>query len=352
MSFAESFDELTNVRRMGLDLFDIANETISLEAIKDNKVEYANKIKEFGFENVNVAYEEVVTTVLDAIRRFFEKLWIAIKSFFSKVVAQQKLYIATMNKKYSAIEKLFKVRSTINISDARVAECLDFNSINELLPEYTAVCKKVFKKVVGFRLYGFLDKIITGVSNDEFDNGIDIHNTLGMDVDTLSKLGFSVEAREVTTGEFTLSRQEMFFDKSKVKANYTSNINTALLEYNKSITELGYNLENIKSIINNCITASEEIIKNHTLVTNDIQKVLQKVTVVSKNGVKYIDNDSNDSTVAEKCNKAVGICNTFTSMIQAVVLAAGFYNTTVQTTIDRIYDAIKAHIEANLANRP
>ena len=352
MSFAESFNEITNIRRNGLDLFDIANEVISLESIKDNKTEYNKKIIEFGFENVNVAYEEVITTVLDAIRRFFEKLWVAMKSFFSKVVAQQKLYIATMNKKYAAIEKLFKVKSTINVLDAKIEECLHFNSINELLPKYTTVCKEVFKKVVGFRLYGFLDKIITGISNDEFDNGIDIHKTLNMDVDTLTKLGFSVEAREVTTGEFTLSRQEMSFDKSNVEANYTSDTNINLLEHNKTISELGYEPKSIKSMIDNCITASEVIIKNHTLVINDIQKVFQKVTVVSKNGGKFIDNDSNDSTVAEKCNKAVGICNTFTSMIQAVVLASGFYNTTVQTTIDRIYDAIKAHVEANLANRP
>lgn len=352
MSFAESFNEITNIRRNGLDLFDIANEVISLESIKDNKAEYNNKIIEFGFENINVGYEEVVTTILDAIRRFFEKLWIAMKSFFSKVVAQQKLYIATMNKKYDAIEKLFKVKSTINVLDAKVDECLHFNNINELLPKYTTVCKEVFKKVVGFRLYGFLDKVITGVSNDEFDNGIDIHKTLNMNVDTLTKLGFSVEAREVTTGEFTLSRQEMSFDKSNVEANYTSDTNIDFLEHNKSISELGYEPKTIKSMIDNCIAASEVIIKNHTLVTSDIQKVFQKVTTVSRNGTKLIDSDSDDSTVAEKCNKAVGICNTFTSMIQAVVLASGFYNTTVQTTIDRIYDAIKAHVEANLANRP
>ena len=354
MSFAESFNEITNIRRNGLDLFDIANEVISLESIKDNKTEYNKKIIEFGFENVNVAYEEVITTVLDAIRRFFEKLWIAMKSFFSKVVVQQKLYITTMNKKYAAIEKLFKVKSTIDITDAKVETCLKFSDIDTHLVKYKKVCKLVFDKILGFRLYGFIDKAITGVSTDEFNNGIDIAKTLNIDINDLSTIGFVLMSKPVKKNDFSTAKEVMEFRNDHVQINYNSEESYRILEHNKSIQELGYNLETIKNMINNCTEFSDIIIKKHTLVTNDIQKVYQSVTKVNKDGSRSIvkDDSNNDSMVADRCTKAVGICNTFTSMIQAIVLASGFYNTTVQTTIDKIYDAIKAHVEANLANRP
>ena len=355
MSFAESFNEITNIRRNGLDLFDIANEVISLESIKDNKTEYNKKIIEFGFENINIAYEEVITTVLDAIRRFFEKLWVAIKSFFSEVVVRQKNYISNISKKYNILEKLSKVKSTINITDARVEECIEYKDLYRILTVFKTINNSIFAKVTGFRLYGFIEKDITGISNDEFDNGIDIIKSLPIPYDRFKECGFSVVNKETTTGDFTVQRQELLFDKSSVKISYTSDNLASLIKHDKSVSDLGYDIKNIKILVDTAIAASETIIKNHSLVVNDIDKVKKSVTKiipVKDKNISVLNRSSKDSTVAEKCNKAVGICNTFTSMIQAVVLASGFYNTTVQTTIDRIYDAIKAHVEANLANRP
>ena len=109
-----------------------------------------------------------------------------------------------------------------------------------------------------------------------------------------------------------------------------------------------------ENILANYNKLRENLVAYEAIDFQKYSKLGEALTKVNKDGSRSIieDDSNNDSMVADRCTKAVGICNTFTSMIQAVVLASGFYNTTVQTTIDRIYDAIKAYVEANLANRP
>ena len=339
MSFEKAFDEVTSVRSIGYSLEDICHETADMYTIKDYDDLYQAKVKEFGYENVNVGYEDIVRSVLDAVIRFFERLWVAIKSFFDHVVIQNKNFIKEITRLSNDL--INAIHSNNNALNIKVEKAIPHSKMIQAMGLTNNVVSSSFKKMIGFRLYGFVSKTITGIDDATFENGIDLSKSFtGIDTTNNTQFGdfgFAIVDKPVSYGagnDSIRSDRLEFYQSSKSQIDYSNPV-APYIENNKSMSELGYNESFIKLLTEIAIKTAEIIAKNHSLVVNDVKKVHDTFRSVPKS-------KNEDSNIALKAAKTMSIANSFTSMIQSSVSASSYYCTCLQRTFAIFRDAIRA----------